>query len=233
MEEEVEGGIFTFSRLRETTPEKKKKHIHTHTHRYHTWQSGFSVSPSVCEMSTKAEQCKYGCLVCGFPPVMSWRGGGGGGGGSSGGSGSGGSGGWVGRALEMRFFVLFLAKKSIWGELSLVMKPRLPWQVATRPLTAEDGWRAQSTQEAPVFHCVCVSLGMLSGRGGGGCGGHSNGEMTQSSCDLFNLFQFTVFLFVDWRGRVRRVRTSEVLLLDSRSTWLNVSWTIWWHQIDH
>lgn len=30
------------------------------------------------------------------------------------------------------------------------MKPRLPWQVATRPLTAEDGWRAPSTQEASV-----------------------------------------------------------------------------------
>lgn len=62
-----------------------------------------------------------------------------------------------------------------------MMKPRLPWQVATRPLTAEDGWRAQSTQEAPVFHCVCVSLGMLGG------GGHSNGGMTQSSCYLFYL----------------------------------------------
>lgn len=142
-------------------------------------------------MSTKAEQCKYGCLVCGFPPVMTW---GGGRGGSSGGSGSGGSGGWVGRALKIRFFLgLFLAKRSVWGELSLVMKPRLPWQVATRPLTAEDGWRAQSTQEAPVFQCDCVSLGMLVGGGGGG---HSNGEMTQSSCYLFNLLILFGFFFV-------------------------------------
>lgn len=69
-------GIFTFSRLRETTPEKKKKtHTRARTHHYHTWQSGFSVLPSIYEMSTKAEQCKYGCLVCGFPPVMSWGGG--------------------------------------------------------------------------------------------------------------------------------------------------------------
>lgn len=31
-----------------------------------------------------------------------------------------------------------------------MMKPRLPRQVATRPPTAEDGWRAQYTQEATL-----------------------------------------------------------------------------------
>lgn len=43
-----------------------------------------------------------------------------------------------------------------------MMKPRLPWQVATRPLTAEDGWRAPSTQEASVYIYIHIYIhGML------------------------------------------------------------------------
>lgn len=40
-----------------------------------------------------------------------------------------------------------------------MIKPRLPWQVATRPLTAEDGWRAQRTQEAAVYICIFLGKG--------------------------------------------------------------------------
>lgn len=55
--------MFTFSRLRETTPgeERKKTPLNTLD------SLGFYVSASVCEMSTKAEQCEYGCVS----PVMS------------------------------------------------------------------------------------------------------------------------------------------------------------------
>lgn len=39
-----------------------------------------------------------------------------------------------------------------------MMKPRLPRQVATRPLTAEDGWRSQCTQRATESPSVSLHV---------------------------------------------------------------------------
>lgn len=108
-----EGGHIHFFTTEETTPGREKK-THTHTPLKHL--TGFYVSPSVCEMSTKAEQCKYDGLCMVFLLSCHW-----------------GFGNWK---CDFCF-----SQESVWGELSLVMKPRLPWEVATRPLTAEDGWR--------------------------------------------------------------------------------------------
>lgn len=155
------------------------------------------VPPSVCEMSTKAEQCKYGGVfwvpVCAFfsPPVLSWWGREGGGGFAS----------WK---CDFFFFLFFWfgtkkeKKKAYEGELSLVMKPRYPWQVATRPLTAEDGSRGSEhtgSLRPHVFTCasVCFS-GMMSG------GDHS---IPSSRCAF--IYYFYSFPS-DWRGCVRCVR---------------------------
>lgn len=63
------------------------------------------------------------------------------------------------RGLETDFFFFFwFNQESEQGELSLVMKPRLPRQVATRPLTAEDGWRSQCTQRATESPSVSLHV---------------------------------------------------------------------------
>lgn len=188
------GGMFTFFSTTEgnTTPGRKKSKA---LKQLTVWVfCMFHQVSARClrRQSSVSTAVFFGCLCVRFFPLLSCHGEGGREGGIC--------------KLEMwfLFFSFFLIwnqerkKKAYEGELSLVMKPRYPWQVATRPLTAEDGSRGSEhtgSLRPHVFTCasVCFS-GMMSG------GDHS---IPSSRCAF--IYYFYSFPS-DWRGCVRCVR---------------------------
>lgn len=99
-----------------------------------------------------------------------------------------------------------------------MMKPRLPRQVATRPLTAEDGWRAQCTREATVSPCISL---------------HVRGKHLHDQTVPMFLFIY-LFIWLTWLDEVRakKARCSAALKVDLADSSLNnmvaLDWSIMW-----
>lgn len=170
------------------------------------------VPPSVCEMSTKAEQCKYGGVfwvpVCAFfsPPVLSWWGREGGGDLQA------------GNVISFFFFFFDLEprkkKKSVWR--GAVLGDETAVSVAGCNTSSHcrgwlEGLRAHGEPPSTRFYmCICVFLG--------------HDERGRSFHSVVTLCIYILFLFIPfwltWLREVRAGKKKRGVLLDSRSTWV-------------